>query len=555
MPLRALLAGLALACCQGAAGALGTEAAASDSALFQLGLRSHSTGRRSDRQLPVWDWERPAGAAVATALARNRAHLARGQIARVEEQQKMAADWMSNHLGLHADLAHASLARGSSGWSLCNTSVRLPCKFWLGYYKCSTKWSDVCPGIDSADGPQYNQVTLGSACSAECAIGGGPTQARVATRAPALPGWRAFSPCDPSVQLPCSYWTQAYACDTTWLQACPGVDNPAGSQYNNVPISAACPAQCAEATTPAPAPAAPAAASPGLTHVFPALCNTTTIATCKMWTSVYPSCTTTWEEACPGVDNPAGVQYNSWTVQQSCPTQCAEKAAAKACSNTDFGLTDKGNYDCKLGYVLPNYCGFYDDGDFTAEDMCCSCGGGGAMKEPPRGAAEGEMPESPAIPLATSEVAATALVTAIASGSQRLTVTHTTGINSGDILMIANGPVSEMITVYVTPDEPEILHVKAGLANSYSPGAVITTKVKASSFWCSGSTPYDCQMWGSTFHCMFSYSTVCPGVEPPYDPSLATVPLSVMCPRECYVEKSQSPAPAAAASGTAVFDQ
>ena len=44
------------------------------------------------------------------------------------------------------------------------------------------------------------------------------------------------------------------------------------------------------------------------------------------------------------------------------------------CSDTDGGATDDDGYGC--GDYYSGYCGFYDDSDFTSNDMCCVCGGG-----------------------------------------------------------------------------------------------------------------------------------------------------------------------------------
>ena len=51
----------------------------------------------------------------------------------------------------------------------------------------------------------------------------------------------------------------------------------------------------------------------------------------------------------------------------------------EACSDTDFGHLDQEGHGCN-GYSNPSYCGMYDDGDFQADVMCCSCGGGNTRK-------------------------------------------------------------------------------------------------------------------------------------------------------------------------------
>lgn len=46
------------------------------------------------------------------------------------------------------------------------------------------------------------------------------------------------------------------------------------------------------------------------------------------------------------------------------------------CSDTDNGATDKILDTCKTYHDSPSFCGYFDDSDFTAEIMCCACGGG-----------------------------------------------------------------------------------------------------------------------------------------------------------------------------------
>ena len=47
-----------------------------------------------------------------------------------------------------------------------------------------------------------------------------------------------------------------------------------------------------------------------------------------------------------------------------------------ACTDEDNGRTDMDGDACSLYYSSPSICGYYDDGDFIAADLCCSCGGG-----------------------------------------------------------------------------------------------------------------------------------------------------------------------------------
>ena len=52
------------------------------------------------------------------------------------------------------------------------------------------------------------------------------------------------------------------------------------------------------------------------------------------------------------------------------------------CTNTDNGATDSYGDSCEWydfdewkAWVDPEDCGLYDDEDFTANEMCCECGG------------------------------------------------------------------------------------------------------------------------------------------------------------------------------------
>lgn len=46
------------------------------------------------------------------------------------------------------------------------------------------------------------------------------------------------------------------------------------------------------------------------------------------------------------------------------------------CQDTTDGATDSYGDGCEWYDNYPCGCGYYDDGDFVADDMCCSCGGG-----------------------------------------------------------------------------------------------------------------------------------------------------------------------------------
>jgi len=218
-------------------------------------------------------------------------------------------------------------------------------------------------------------------------------------------------------------------------------------------------------------------------------------------------------------------------VREWCPQECAERASASSsCSSKDYGATDKGSYDCKLGYALPNYCGFYDDEDFTAGRMCCECGGGGFLTESPRGAGAEEPDRDVKLEPPPS---AAAVLWPVAAGSQRIQVGNASPFASGDMLEIKRGQTSEIFTVWIDPDESGVLHVKRGLHNSYIIGALVTLRMRAQDVWCGSQSAYDCGTWTAAFNCRVSYKDICPSEDSPYDKSLRGVSMYVMCPREC----------------------
>lgn len=60
------------------------------------------------------------------------------------------------------------------------------------------------------------------------------------------------------------------------------------------------------------------------------------------------------------------------------PTITMEPTAAPTiCADTDGDLTDSWDDVCESYAGHPEWCGGFDDSDFTADDLCCTCGGGG----------------------------------------------------------------------------------------------------------------------------------------------------------------------------------
>ena len=51
-------------------------------------------------------------------------------------------------------------------------------------------------------------------------------------------------------------------------------------------------------------------------------------------------------------------------------------AADDGCTDIDNGALDPSSDSCDDYTEIPNWCGAYDDSDFSSEEMCCACGGG-----------------------------------------------------------------------------------------------------------------------------------------------------------------------------------
>ena len=61
-------------------------------------------------------------------------------------------------------------------------------------------------------------------------------------------------------------------------------------------------------------------------------------------------------------------------------TQLDPNSASPDCTDTSFGALDQDEDGCYI-YDGLDCNGEWDDDDFTAEDMCCSCGGGEYIQE------------------------------------------------------------------------------------------------------------------------------------------------------------------------------
>ena len=53
----------------------------------------------------------------------------------------------------------------------------------------------------------------------------------------------------------------------------------------------------------------------------------------------------------------------------------ASPSSPSACTDRTNGATDRTDGGCST-YTNPNWCGGYDDTDFSSNTMCCACGGG-----------------------------------------------------------------------------------------------------------------------------------------------------------------------------------
>ena len=66
------------------------------------------------------------------------------------------------------------------------------------------------------------------------------------------------------------------------------------------------------------------------------------------------------------------------------PTPAPTPAPTISCIDTDFSATDSWNDNCASWYIYASRCtSSYDDYDFTAYDLCCTCGGGMDRTPPP----------------------------------------------------------------------------------------------------------------------------------------------------------------------------
>ena len=86
----------------------------------------------------------------------------------------------------------------------------------------------------------------------------------------------------------------------------------------------------------------------------------------------------------PDVFPPASVDGDNWRQLQSSRGEDPpheDRRLTSQCVSLDYGATDTYGDDCN-DYTEFEWCGGYDDDDFSAFDMCCLCDGGSSTNAP-----------------------------------------------------------------------------------------------------------------------------------------------------------------------------
>ena len=83
---------------------------------------------------------------------------------------------------------------------------------------------------------------------------------------------------------------------------------------------------------------------------------------------------------CPLLESTYGCNCAGCACDTSAPS--ITPPPTPQCFNTDEGATDVYGNTCDDYAEYPGYCGSFDSGSFSANDMCCGCGGG-AVNIPP----------------------------------------------------------------------------------------------------------------------------------------------------------------------------
>ena len=69
--------------------------------------------------------------------------------------------------------------------------------------------------------------------------------------------------------------------------------------------------------------------------------------------------------------------YSAMSYTFDPPTISGATSTSCGCVSTENGALDTANDVCIDYESYPEiFCGYFDDNDFTSNDMCCECGGG-----------------------------------------------------------------------------------------------------------------------------------------------------------------------------------
>ena len=63
-------------------------------------------------------------------------------------------------------------------------------------------------------------------------------------------------------------------------------------------------------------------------------------------------------------------------IQSESDTENSFDYSENSCVNTDYGSKDKFGDTCNFYDNAMDKCGFFDESDFVANELCCACGGG-----------------------------------------------------------------------------------------------------------------------------------------------------------------------------------
>jgi hypothetical protein len=74
---------------------------------------------------------------------------------------------------------------------------------------------------------------------------------------------------------------------------------------------------------------------------------------------------------CPDLEPFCSHSYYGPTISDMCPVTCNSGVCGVTCEDSDGGATDSYGDGCAV--YQKNWCGGYDDEDFTSNTMCCLC--------------------------------------------------------------------------------------------------------------------------------------------------------------------------------------